>query len=117
MPYAILLLRQQGINRSISEGRIQNRFSFLSNGALWKDCLVWPSQIRSGLHSMIFIYFEKVVGKLEKSKETSFLLLSIFSLHFSPSPPTIQVVIGGINVDFIAKARNPTILVLYLKHS
>lgn len=44
--------------------------------------------------------------------------LEIFSWspsnHFLPLSSLLKVVIGGINVDFIAKAQNPDILVLYL---
>jgi len=52
----------------------------------------------------------EVTGKSKDWKTFS----SSPSNHFLPLSSLLKVVIGGINVDFIAKALNPVILVLYL---
>lgn len=100
------------VSRHNSESNKEKIFWFFLIGIV-QTC-IWLVKRSTGPYAVNERAFKRVGKVTRQSKEDLEAFSWSPSNHFLPLSSLLKVVIGGINVDFIAKARNPEILVLYL---
>lgn len=93
------------ISRYNSQNNAEERFPFFQTGSA-QTCVL-PAKKSTGLQSVNQKAFQD--GGKKANENWNFSLMSFQPL--STSFFLLKVVIGGINVDFIAKAQNSVILV------